>query len=167
MSFTLRPGEVLALGGESGCGKSATALSLIGLIGLLARNAKASGRIEFDATDLLGLPEKAWEDLRGGIAMIFQDPMTALDPLYRVGEQIAEVLRRTGRSAQIAAARAVELLARSGARTGTARAGLSASAVGRHAPARDDRHGAGLRTQAADRGRADDRAGRDRAGADL
>ncbi|WP_011581711.1 ABC transporter ATP-binding protein [Chelativorans multitrophicus] len=92
LSFDLRRGEVLALVGESGCGKSATALALIGL---LARNARVGGSVEFDGRNLLSLPEREWETIRGRrIAMIFQDPMTALDPLYRIGEQIAEALRR-------------------------------------------------------------------------
>jgi len=92
VTFQLKRGEVLALVGESGCGKSATALSLIGL---LARNAQVSGKIEFDNRNLLELAGSQWEKIRGRrIAMIFQDPMTALDPLYRIGDQIAEVLLR-------------------------------------------------------------------------
>ncbi|MBS7707747.1 ABC transporter ATP-binding protein [Chelatococcus asaccharovorans] len=92
VSFDLHRGEVLALVGESGCGKSATALALIGL---LARTARVGGRVDFGGRNLLQLPEREWESIRGRrIAMIFQDPMSSLDPLYRIGDQIAEVLRQ-------------------------------------------------------------------------
>lgn len=92
VTLQLHQGEVLAIVGESGCGKSATALSLIGL---LSKNARVSGQIYLDSKDFLELTERDKEDIRGRrISMIFQDPMTALDPLYRVGEQIAEVLKR-------------------------------------------------------------------------
>ena len=93
ISFDVPAGEMLGIVGESGCGKSVTALSVMRL---LPRNAARtiSGAILFEGQDLLQLDESAMRDIRGNrIAMIFQEPMTALNPLLRVGEQIAEALR--------------------------------------------------------------------------
>ena len=92
VSFALRQGEVLALVGESGCGKSVTALSLMRLV---ARPGKiVGGEMLFEGRDLLRLSEAEMRSLRGDdIAMIFQDPMTSLNPVYTVGEQIAEAIR--------------------------------------------------------------------------
>ena len=93
VSFELRRGECFALVGESGCGKSVTALSLMRLLPEAGRI--AGGRVELDGVDLLGLPEAAMRAVRGKrVAMIFQEPATALNPVLTVGSQIAEVIRR-------------------------------------------------------------------------
>ena len=90
IDFSIAPGEKLALVGESGSGKTVTALSLLRLV----QNASLSGTATFDGQDLLSMPERALRGLRGrDIAMIFQEPMTALNPLLTVGEQIVEVLQ--------------------------------------------------------------------------
>jgi len=91
INFTIAPGEVLGLVGESGSGKSATSLAIMRL---LAPNAQATGEIRYNGTDLLTLSDEAMRAHRGrDIAMIFQEPMTALNPVMRVGEQIAEAVR--------------------------------------------------------------------------
>lgn len=110
ISFTLDEGETLALVGESGCGKSMTALSLLRLVPPPGR--VVEGEIRFDGEDLLRLPLEEMRRIRGNqIAMIFQEPMTALNPVFRVGEQIGEVLRlHKGLDPRQAEAAAVELL---------------------------------------------------------
>ncbi|WFB85152.1 MULTISPECIES: ABC transporter ATP-binding protein [Streptomyces] len=113
VSLHVAPGETLALVGESGSGKSTVALAAMGL---LAGNARATGRAVVDGTDIVGADEEQLSRLRGKtVSMVFQEPATALDPLTRVGRQIAEVIRNHRRvSAADAAARAVELLRRVG-----------------------------------------------------
>ncbi|MGW4868906.1 dipeptide ABC transporter ATP-binding protein [Streptomyces chartreusis] len=113
VSLHVRPGETLALVGESGSGKSTVALATMGL---LPGNARASGRVTVDGTDVVGAPEAALARLRGRTAsMVFQEPAAALDPLTRVGSQIAEVVRNHRRVSRSEAARvAVELLRRVG-----------------------------------------------------
>ena len=92
VNFTVRRGERVGLVGESGCGKSVTGLSLMGL---LPRNARVAGAVRLDGEDLLTARPPRLRQIRGArIAMIFQEPMTALDPVFTVGEQIAEALRR-------------------------------------------------------------------------
>ncbi len=112
VDFSIQPGEKLALVGESGSGKTVTALSLL----KLALNADVSGSAQFDGRDLLALPERELRGIRGSeIAMIFQEPMTALNPLFTVGEQIAEVLElKKGVTRKEAWLAAVELLASTG-----------------------------------------------------
>ncbi|MBB1625394.1 ABC transporter ATP-binding protein [Achromobacter sp. UMC71] len=109
LDLRVRAGETLALVGESGCGKSTTALALLGL---LPRHARTSGRILFEGRDLLALPERQRCALRGDrIAMIFQEPMTSLNPVLTLGEQIGEALRlHRGATARAARQRAIELL---------------------------------------------------------
>ena len=109
VSFTLHPGRTLCLVGESGCGKSMTALSLLRLIP--EPGSLAAGRILFEGRDLAELSESAMERVRGrDIGMIFQEPMTSLNPVIRVGEQVAEPLMRHLRlSKKAALAEAVEL----------------------------------------------------------
>ena len=111
VSFTLDRGQTLGLIGESGCGKSLTALAMMGL---LPDRAVVGGKLHFDGQDLITLDEPAWCRLRGArIAMVFQEPMTALNPLHTVGRQIAEPLRlHRGLSATAARAEALRLLER-------------------------------------------------------
>lgn len=110
LSFTLDAGEVLGIVGESGSGKSMTALALMRLIPPPGR--LAHGRVVFDGTDVATLSERAMQDLRGrAISMIFQEPMTSLNPVFTIGEQIMETLRVHERIDRAAARRrTVELL---------------------------------------------------------
>ena len=92
VSFYINEGELLGLVGESGCGKSITALSIMGLIAPPGK--VVGGEVRFKGEDLLKASENRLRELRGNdVAMIFQDPMTSLNPVYTVGEQIAEALR--------------------------------------------------------------------------
>ena len=113
ISFTLERGDTLGLIGESGSGKSMVALALMGL---LPDGARTSGSIRLNGQELLGLPDKALCQLRGQrIAMVFQEPMTALNPLHRIGRQVAEPLRlHQGLSARAAQQQALALLERVG-----------------------------------------------------
>ncbi|WP_343504297.1 ABC transporter ATP-binding protein [Alloyangia pacifica] len=112
VSFDVAAGQTLAVVGESGSGKSVTALSVMGLLpeGL----ARASGSVRFEGKELLDLPERQMERIRGNdIAMIFQEPMTSLNPVLSVGRQIAEPLvRHRGLSRRAAMAEAVRLMDR-------------------------------------------------------
>ncbi|VEG51292.1 oligopeptide/dipeptide ABC transporter ATPase [Mycolicibacterium aurum] len=110
VSFDLAPGEILAIVGESGCGKSVTAQTLTGLT--RAPNAKITGSVTYRGREMTGLDDDGLRDIRGEeIAMVFQDPMSSLNPVYRVGDQIAEMVRaHRDVSKKEALARAVELL---------------------------------------------------------
>jgi microcin C transport system ATP-binding protein len=112
VSFSIAPGEKFALVGESGSGKTVTSLSVL----RLNQDARYSGQILFDGSDILQRSEAEMRRLRGrDVAMIFQEPMTALNPLFAVGNQIAEVLMlHEGLSGKAAATRAVELLDKTG-----------------------------------------------------
>jgi len=120
IDFSMAPGEKLALVGESGSGKTVTALSLLRLV----QDASISGQAFFEArggsagepADLLSLPERALRGIRGrDIAMIFQEPMTALNPLFTVGDQIAEVLQlKEGLAQSASVQQAIKLLASTG-----------------------------------------------------
>ena len=90
VSLDVKSGDALAIVGESGSGKSQTAFAVLGL---LARNGKASGSVKFDGREILNLPDSELNDIRARqIAMIFQDPMTSLNPYLRVSDQMSEVL---------------------------------------------------------------------------
>ncbi len=109
VDLSVRRGEVLGLVGESGSGKSVTALAAMGL---LPSSATVSGSVRLGGTEIVGAEDRALSALRGSrISMVFQDPLAALAPFYRVGDQIAETIRiHQGLSRQRARARAVELL---------------------------------------------------------
>jgi len=122
-SFNLTPGRTLGLVGESGCGKSVTALALLGLVPPPGRI--VGGSVRLGGQDLSLLPEAELDAVRGRrIAMIFQEPMTALNPVFPVGDQIAEVLRvHSATSRRQAAEAAVAMMARAGIADAGARAG--------------------------------------------
>jgi len=111
VSFDLAAGEVLAIVGESGSGKSVTAQTILGLT--RSPNARIEGAARLGETDLLGAGDEAMRSIRGDrVAMVFQDPMTSFNPVYRIGRQIGEAIRahRRDTSKDEARERAVELL---------------------------------------------------------
>ena len=121
ISFTIAPGETLGIVGESGCGKSVTSLAVLGL---LARNGRvASGRALFQGRDLIELSDRALRRVRGReIAMIFQDPMSSLNPVLTIGRQIREALEtHFDMKRKEAEARAAELIDRVGIPSASAR----------------------------------------------
>ncbi len=110
VSFELRAGEVLAIVGESGCGKSVTALTVMGLT--RSTNARIAGSVRYGGRELTGASDDELQNVRGEeIAMIFQDPMTSFNPVYRVGNQIVEQIQAHRKTSdEEAKARTVELL---------------------------------------------------------
>ncbi len=149
ISYTVDQGETVAVVGESGCGKSVSALAVLGLVP--SPPGRVAGRIRFAGRDLLTLDEDAIRTVRGRqIAMVFQEPMTSLNPVLTIGTQVTEGMRRhLGIGRQEAAGRAVDLLRM----VGIAEPRAAAHAVPpplqrRHAPAGDDRGRAQLRAPA-------------------
>ena len=166
LSFRLRAGSAVALVGESGSGKSVTAQAILGLLPRTAKITRgqvllADADARGGAIDLARLDpgKRAFRAVRGDrISIIFQEPMTSLSPLHTVGDQIREalLLHTAGEPAPRASGGHRRDAARVGfPDPGQAFAHLPVRALGRPAPARDDRHGAGLRPGAADRRRAD------------
>jgi ABC-type dipeptide/oligopeptide/nickel transport system ATPase component len=125
VSFAVNAGEMVALVGESGCGKTSVAYALMRVMGPGAQIG-ASSRVEFGGTELLALDERAMRDLRGRkIAMIFQEPASALNPVMKVGAQVAEVALLHGEKSKRAAwDRAVAMLDRTGIADASRRAHL-------------------------------------------
>jgi oligopeptide/dipeptide ABC transporter ATP-binding protein len=111
VGFEVEAGRTLAIVGESGCGKSVTALSVMGLLPQPAGRI-ADGSVRFEGRELVGLPKRELQDLRGnGLAMIFQEPMSSLNPAFTIGEQIAEgLLRHRSLTREQADARALAML---------------------------------------------------------
>ena len=148
VSFSVEKGRILGIVGESGCGKSVTSMSILQLLGSNARI--SGGSIKLDGKELIGLPEKEMCRIRGNdIAMIFQDPMTALNPTLTIGTQLMEPImlhQNCGkkRSLDKSCGRSEKSWDRC---SGEADEGISASAFWRYAPASDDRHGSILRAK--------------------
>src|SRR5262245_11301126 len=111
VSFDVQPGQTLAIVGESGCGKSVTSMSILRLLPMPPARI-VEGKVEFDGRDLLKLSEAEMRKIRGNaIAMIFQEPMTSLNPVLTIGRQIAEALvLHRGLSYDDAIRRAIEML---------------------------------------------------------
>ena len=165
VSFDVVPNETLGIVGESGSGKSVTSLAILGL---LPKEARVSGEVRFRGENILGISENKLRELRGDrIAMIFQDALAALNPVFTVGHQIAEAIAvHHDLPKRELEARVVELLDLVGiSQPGAARQAVSARVLGRHAPAGDDRDVDRERSRRVDRRRADDRARRHHPGA--
>jgi len=160
------PGETLGIVGESGSGKSMTVLSLMRLLPRPGRI--VAGEVLYKGRDLVKASEQEMQEVRGAeIAMIFQDPMTSLNPVYRTGWQVGEPLRlHRGMDLGRSLREAVAMFTKVGIPEPDSRVRGSARVLGRHAAARDDRDGPDHGALRADRGRADDGAGRDHPGAD-
>ena len=166
-NFTVERGRTLGLVGESGSGKTVSALAIMGL--LPPRGCRASGSARFEGRDLHASVPGRFRQIRGNeIAMIFQEPMTSLNPAYTVGNQIAEQVRTHRHLSKAESWKvAVEMLERVEIPDAATRARDYPHAFsGGHAPAGDDRHGTVLLAQAADRRRAHHRPRRDHPGPD-
>ena len=168
VSFDLDKGETLGIVGESGSGKSVSAMTLMRLIPMPPGKIEG-GEALFKGKSLLTMSDADMRAIRGNeIAMIFQDPMTSLNPVYRVGRQLAEPLRlhkgMNRKQAETRAARAAR--PRGHPARLEPREGLPSPVLGRYASARHDRHGARQRPRRAHRRRAHHRARRDHPGAD-
>jgi ABC-type microcin C transport system duplicated ATPase subunit YejF len=122
VSFSLEKGEILGIVGESGSGKSVTALAIMGLLPRPPARI-LGGSIMFEGQDLLTLSDRSMQRLRGpGIAMVFQEPMTSLNPVFTIGEQIMETIRaHESLSKRDSFARAVEMLEKVGIPSATSR----------------------------------------------
>jgi len=121
ISYEVRRGRTLGVVGESGSGKTVSAMTILGLT--RAQGAKITGRVMFEGRDLLALPDPELRTIRGNeIAMIFQDPSTALHPLYKVGSQLIEAVRATPSIRVIEGYAAEALLTEDGAVSGFAAA---------------------------------------------
>ncbi len=168
ISYTVNRGEMVAIVGESGCGKSVSSLAIMRLLAKPAGRVTA-GRVLFEGRDLLELSDEEMREIRGrDIAMIFQEPMTSLNPVLTIGAADHGAAVHPPEDERGAGARARARAAAAGRhhrRRAPARA-VSASALRRHAPARDDRDRARLQSQAPHRRRADHRARRHHPGAD-
>ena len=155
VSFTVKPGETLALVGESGSGKSVTSLAIMRLTPP-APQARLAGSVLFrgrdgQVRDLVTLAEHEMRAMRGNeISMIFQEPMTSLNPVHTVGDQIAEAVMLPPQGRPPGGPGPGGGVADAGrhSRTATPAERLSAPALRRDAPAGDDRHGARLRSRA-------------------
>ena len=161
VSFSMNQGDVLGIVGESGSGKSVTAYSIMGLTAYPGK--LVGGTVWFNGHQIDKMTEKEFRKIRGNeVSIIFQDPMTSLNPVYTIGNQIVEViLLHTKKTKKEAWERARELLELVGINEPERRPeAVPARTVRRYAPARHDRYCLGLRAEAADRRRADDRAGR-------
>ena len=144
VSFSVGRGEIVGLVGESGCGKTMTALAVMRLLPPAAH--VAAGRVLLDGEDLLALSTGEMRRRRGtDVSMVFQEPMTALDPSFTIGSQLVEAIRahdvgsqrrRRARGRSRCSSASASRTRRRAARR------LPAPVLGRHAPARDDRHGA-------------------------
>ena len=159
ISFNLDHGKVLGIVGESGSGKSVTAYSIMQI---LEKTGKiVSGSIKVDGKELVGIPEREMKNIRGNrISIIFQDPMTSLNPTYTIGHQLMEaILLHTGRNKKQAYDRAVEMLRLVNVNEPEKR-------MKQYPPESDDRHGPGLRAGYFDRRRAYHRPGCDHSGPD-
>ena len=143
VSFNLDHGKVLGIVGESGSGKSVTAYSIMQILATTGKI--VSGSIKLDGEELVNAGEKVMKTVRGNkISIIFQDPMTSLNPTYTIGHQLMEaIMLHTDRNRRQAYERAVEMLRE---RAGEAHEAVSFRILRRHAPARYDRYGTGVRT---------------------
>ncbi len=154
ISYSLDEGDTLGIVGESGCGKSVSALAMLRLLPMPPARI-AGGEVVFQGQDLLKLPISQMHTIRGSkIAMIFQDPMTSLNPVMSIGNQISEAVRvNLGLGSAESRKRTIEVLSNVGhpARRRPIKR-FSAPVLRRHAPARDDRHGHLVQPQTADRG---------------
>ena len=174
LSFALDRGRTLGIVGESGSGKSVTSLAIMGLHTRPTSEqkrpgAQLSGEIYLDGDELLGKTPEYVRSLRGKrMAMIFQDPLSAMNPYYTVGHQIIEAYRiHNPVNKKVARKHAIDLLGRVGIpEPEQPRRRLPAPVLGRDAAAGHDRHGPVVRSRLADRRRTDHRSRRDRSSAD-
>ena len=167
ISFDLKRGQILCIIGESGSGKSVTANAIMGLLPKVIR--VSSGAIHLDGMNLVGMSPEKLRSLRGRVvSMIFQDPLSALNPLMTVGAQIDEVMAAHGvGTPKSRRDRAIDLADRGGsARSAAHVSSVSVPAFGRAAAAGDDRHGPGAGACDPDRGRANDGSRRHHPGPD-